>query len=39
MFEMMEEKIEVVDAPDAKSLQIQKGGVTFDNVTFGYSAS
>ena len=36
-FEIMDEPIEIQDAPDAKTLEGVKGDVTFENVSFHYS--
>lgn len=37
MFDLMHEDQEVIDAPNAGPLVIVRGGIEFDNVTFGYS--
>ncbi|MGI0134004.1 MAG: ABC transporter ATP-binding protein, partial [Candidatus Micrarchaeaceae archaeon] len=37
-FEVMDTKPEVSDDPSAKHLHVQKGQITFSNVTFGYDA-
>lgn len=37
MFDLMHEEQEVIDAPDAGPLVVVRGGVEFNNVTFGYS--
>lgn len=36
IFETMDEPVTVDDAPDAIDMPVVAGGVTFDNVTFGY---
>ncbi len=36
MFELMSEEIQVADAPDAKSLTVKGGEVSFENVRFDY---
>jgi ATP-binding cassette subfamily B protein len=38
MFELMGEKIQVADAPDARLLAVDGGEVSFENVQFGYDA-
>lgn len=37
MFDLLREEQEVIDAPGAGPLALKKGGVEFNNVTFGYS--
>lgn len=37
MFDLMKEDQEVIDAPDAASLSLSRGGIDFSNVTFGYT--
>jgi ATP-binding cassette subfamily B protein len=37
-FEVIDTKPEVVDVQDAASLRVDKGELTFENVTFGYDA-
>ncbi|WP_042456042.1 ABC transporter ATP-binding protein [Neobacillus dielmonensis] len=39
IFEMMDEKPEISDRPNAKELPIIKGKVEFDNVVFGYETT
>ena len=36
-YELLQEKPEIVDAPDAKSCPPCKGNITFDNVSFAYA--
>ncbi len=36
MFGLLGQPAEIVDAPDAKPLQVRAGEITFDNVQFGY---
>ena len=36
MFDLLEQPAEVVDAPDAKALQVDGGRIELDNVSFGY---
>ncbi|MGG0657328.1 ABC transporter ATP-binding protein [Rummeliibacillus pycnus] len=36
MFELFDEKYDIVDAPDSESLSQVKGKIDFENVTFGY---
>ncbi|MEL6101401.1 MAG: ABC transporter ATP-binding protein/permease [Pseudomonadota bacterium] len=36
MFDLLEQPAEVVDAPDAKPLQVDGGQIELDNVSFGY---
>lgn len=36
MFELLDEKSAVADAPDARALEVQDGWVSFENVSFGY---
>ncbi len=36
MFELLGQPAEVVDKPDAKTLQVTGGEITFDDVAFGY---
>ncbi|XP_060533810.1 ATP-binding cassette sub-family B member 6 [Cylas formicarius] len=36
MFDLLKEEQEVVDAPGAGPIAVKKGGVEFNNVTFGY---
>lgn len=36
MFDLLREEQEIVDAPGATHLQVKKGTVEFNNVTFGY---
>ena len=36
MFDLLEQPAEVVDAPDAKALQVEGGRIELDNVSFGY---
>ncbi len=36
MFDLLEQPAEVVDAPDAKPLQVEGGRIELDNVSFGY---
>ena len=36
-YELLQEKPEIVDAPDAKSCPSCKGNITFDNVSFAYA--
>jgi ABC-type transport system involved in Fe-S cluster assembly fused permease/ATPase subunit len=36
MFGLLGQPAEIVDAPDAKPLQVRAGEITFDNVHFGY---
>ena len=38
MFELMGERIQVADAPDARLLAVDGGEVSFENVQFGYDA-
>ena len=38
MFNLLEQPAEVVDAPDAKPLQVSGGRIELDNVDFGYNA-
>lgn len=38
MFNLLEQPAEVVDAPDAKPLQVTGGRIELDNVDFGYNA-
>lgn len=38
MFELMHEEQEVIDAPNAGPLVVVRGGIEFNNVTFGYTA-
>lgn len=38
MYELLEERAEVQDAPDAQDLQISKGHVQFKNIYFGYDS-
>lgn len=37
MFDLMHEEQEVIDAPNAGPLVVVRGGIEFNNVTFGYS--
>ncbi|WP_317849300.1 ABCB family ABC transporter ATP-binding protein/permease [Tateyamaria pelophila] len=39
MFDLLEQPSEVVDAPDAKPLQVKGGRVELDDVHFGYDAA
>lgn len=36
MFDLLREEQEVIDAPGAGPLVVKRGGVEFNNVTFGY---
>jgi ATP-binding cassette subfamily B protein len=36
MFSLLEENVEIQDAPDARPLEVTRGEVTFDAVAFGY---
>ncbi|SMB46070.1 ABC transporter-related protein [Serratia proteamaculans] len=36
MFDLLQEEQEIVDKPDAKTLQLTAGEVSFDSVSFGY---
>ena len=36
-YELLQEKPEIIDAPDAKSCPPCKGNITFDNVSFAYA--
>ena len=36
MFALLDTKAEIVDAPDAKQLVVQKGAIRFEDVAFGY---
>lgn len=36
MFDLLREEQEIIDAPGANALQIKKGVVEFNNVSFGY---
>lgn len=38
-FEVMDTPPAITDSPDARQLQVTKGKIVFDNVTFGYDAS
>lgn len=38
LFELMDKKPRIIDAPDAKPLEISKGAITFNQVTFHYHA-
>lgn len=37
MFDLMHEEQEVIDAPNAGPLVVMRGGIEFNNVTFGYT--
>ena len=36
-FQVMDADVEIFDEPGAKPLEIKKGGVTFENVSFSYA--
>jgi ATP-binding cassette subfamily B protein len=36
MFSLLEENVEIQDAPDARPIEVTRGEVTFDAVAFGY---
>ncbi len=36
-FQIMDATVEIFDEPDAKELNLQKGDVTFENISFSYS--
>ncbi|MCD4622008.1 ATP-binding cassette domain-containing protein, partial [Proteus mirabilis] len=36
MFDLLQEKREIVDSPDAQPLRLDRGEVRFDAVSFGY---
>ncbi|WP_261409299.1 ABCB family ABC transporter ATP-binding protein/permease [Serratia quinivorans] len=38
MFDLLQEEQEIVDRPDAKTLHLAAGEVSFDSVSFGYDA-
>lgn len=38
MLDLMKEEQEVIDAPGATDLEVTRGGIEFNNVTFGYTS-